>query len=267
MKLVTAITASLILVARADYYPYQGSSSIEASTSKLIVRHSHDWATPPSFDLLKDPDSPFRSSNKSAFVELWSGAPRKRLWRRPSPALSKLWISPDGSFIVGLSKIAWNNPYQLVVFSKTGELLKAEHVTVLAAQFSKEELEAFWIENPNLKAHLKPLTTEFGGDYYVDFSFVDPERYPDAGRELYRRKTVNPIYPGASASVSNWIWWYDSKSEPSLHEQDGKLFLILQGYNGGNGNSGEGRKIKIEIPNKTRLDNPLPRQESEIESR
>ena len=239
-------------VAMADYAPYRGSSEIEASEGGFIVRHSHDWTAPPRWDIFDNPDSPFSDSNKAAFVELWSKEPERRLWRSPSPALSKVWISPDGAYIVGLSEIAWSNPYQLVVYSSTGELMKASHVAVLAARFSKEELEAFLQQNPDLRDHIEDFTTEIDGDSYVDFSFVDPDRFSEARRELYRRKTRNPFYPGATASVSNWVWWYDSKSEPKLLERGGKLLLVLQASKDSISEVEQRRSIEIEIPNKSR---------------
>ena len=265
MKLVTAFTLLLMPGAMADYAPYRRSIQIEAAEGAFIVRHSHDWSAPPCWEILKNPDSPFLASNKSAFVELWSKEPERRLWRRPSPALSKVWISPDGAYVVGLSEIAWSNPYQLVVYSRTGELLKASHVAVLAARFSKEELKAFVLRNPELRDHIEAFTAGVDGDLYVDFSFVDSERFPEARRELYQRKTPNPLYPGATASVSNWVWWYDSNLEPKLLERGGKLMLVLRVSRDSNSEDEQRRSIEIEIPNKARLDNPLPRPESEFE--
>ena len=165
MKLVSTLTLLLMLAARGDYTPYRGASQIEASSGNYIVRHSHDWAAPPHSDVLNNPDSPFLDSNSAAFVELWSKVPERRLWKRPSPALSKLWISPDGGYVVGLSSIAWSNPYQLVVYSRTGEVLHAEHVAVLAARFAKEEFEAFLRAHPHLRNHLQQATTEFKGEF------------------------------------------------------------------------------------------------------
>ena len=254
MKLVVTLTFSLMLVARADYAPYRGSRNIEDSIRDLTVKHSHDWKNPPAFDILNNPDSPFLQANETAFVELWDRQQRKLLWRKPTPALSDVWISPDGDYIVGLSTIKWNNPYQFVLFSRDGQLLKANHVSCLVAKFSKKELDTFWVSYPELKNHLQRHTSKVDGEFYVDFSFVDQDKYPKARRALYSRKTVNPIYPGARASISNWIWWYDSEVKPLILERDGKHLLILQAYNS-KGDTSEPRKIRIEIPNKTEQGN------------
>jgi hypothetical protein len=45
------------------------------------------------------------------------------LFRRPVPALTHIWISSDSKHLVGISDVMLWNPYQLVVFSKSGDRL------------------------------------------------------------------------------------------------------------------------------------------------
>jgi hypothetical protein len=47
------------------------------------------------------------------------------LFRVPVPALTYIWISPDSKYVVGLSNIKLWNPYQIVVYSRSGERLFA----------------------------------------------------------------------------------------------------------------------------------------------
>jgi hypothetical protein len=45
------------------------------------------------------------------------------IFRRPVPALTYIWISRDSKYIVGISNVKLWNPYQLVVFSRSGDRL------------------------------------------------------------------------------------------------------------------------------------------------
>jgi hypothetical protein len=39
------------------------------------------------------------------------------------PALTHIWISTDSKYVVGISNVMLRNPYQLVVFNKSGDRL------------------------------------------------------------------------------------------------------------------------------------------------
>jgi hypothetical protein len=45
------------------------------------------------------------------------------LFRRPVPALTHIWISPDSAYVVGISNVMLWNPYQLVAFCRSGDRL------------------------------------------------------------------------------------------------------------------------------------------------
>jgi hypothetical protein len=101
-----AIAASS--AAHADRVAYNGVVDLSIETETLRSEHHHDWssATPE--------DSSLRLYDKTTGVELF---------RRPVPALTHIWISPDSEYVVGLSKVMLRNPYQLVVFNRTGDRL------------------------------------------------------------------------------------------------------------------------------------------------
>jgi hypothetical protein len=50
-------------------------------------------------------------------------APGTELFLHPVPVLTHIWISPDSKYVVGISNIMLWNPYQLIVFSKSGDRL------------------------------------------------------------------------------------------------------------------------------------------------
>jgi hypothetical protein len=112
MKRWLFILLAVIVVssAHADYAAYGGSHTVTATRGSLTFRHVHNWDSPklkPLFSNLTHHERFFSAANDFAFVELRDGS--KILFRSPSPALTHLWISPDGQFFVGLSDIMLRN--------------------------------------------------------------------------------------------------------------------------------------------------------------
>jgi hypothetical protein len=94
--------------AHADRAAYNGVLDLSVETETLRAEHHHDWSS------TNPEDSWLRLYDKTTGVELF---------RRPAPALTHIWISPDSEYAVGISKVMLRNPYQLVVFNRTGERL------------------------------------------------------------------------------------------------------------------------------------------------
>lgn len=234
----------LCAVGHADYRPYSGVQTIETSAEGWRVIHHHDWTQPP--EIGKSPESIFSGVNRAAYVELWEPSAETPTWRAPSPALSDLWVSPDREFIVGLSRIKANNPYQLVIFSAKGAVLMAEHVATTCARFNREDIQSFWREYPHLEKPLENHTREDGGNWYIDFTALDREHLGnDALKTLQGRRMLNLFYPGASESTHNWIYWYANEPEPEIIMDRGRRFLTLQGY--ADEGKGEPPRLKIAI--------------------
>ena len=67
--------------------------------------------------------NPFSADNDYSYLRLRDKATSAELFRRPVPALTHIWISPDSKYLVGISDVMLWNPYQLVVFSKSDDRL------------------------------------------------------------------------------------------------------------------------------------------------
>ena len=126
--------------AQCDGSPYREKREIKASKGTLTFYHWHDWASPKLNSLFKDVvkhERFFSEGNDFSFVELKEGS--EVLFRSASPALSYLWISPDSQFVVGLSDVMLDNPYQLVVWKRDGTLIHREHISAQVARLSPEQ--------------------------------------------------------------------------------------------------------------------------------
>jgi hypothetical protein len=161
MKLGGVRILSLILMGlasstvHADRAGYRGKVSLLAETSELRAEHSHDWSVA-SVSATKDL---FGAENTYSYLQLSDKATGTVLFRVPVPALTYIWISPDSKYLVGLSKIKLGNPYQIVVYSRSGQRLftcglvgenfpgEAESVTNWVIWYKEPEPQIEMIEN------------------------------------------------------------------------------------------------------------------------
>jgi hypothetical protein len=72
---------------------------------------------------------PFAADNDYSYLRLRDKATGAELFRRPVPALTHIWISPDSKYVVGISNVMLWNPYQLVVFSGSGDRLLERNIS------------------------------------------------------------------------------------------------------------------------------------------
>jgi hypothetical protein len=210
---------------------YCVTKDIKVENDELIVEHHHDWSpsTASSRRTMKDThQDPFRSDNNYAYIRCTDKRTGKVLWQRPTPALTALWISPDGG-IIGYSNIMVLNPYQLVIFDRSGDLLLKKHIASQEAGITTEEFSAFNQKFPEAMQHLREFTFKRNDSMYIDFL---RRGMPDslgnkAWRYLFDYVRDSPYSPNFSESVTNWVFWFDeSDPSPQLRFVDGTLAAI-----------------------------------------
>jgi hypothetical protein len=135
-KLLLLTALALLMMAppfaRADGIGYQNVVDLYADTNVVRAEHHHDWSEATRgarWKMISTTQNPFSSDNNYSYLRLIDKASGAELFRRPVPALSYIWISKDSRYVVGLSNIQLWNPYQLVVFSKSGERLLERAMT------------------------------------------------------------------------------------------------------------------------------------------
>jgi hypothetical protein len=112
--------------AHADRIGYQGVAELRAETGTVRAEHHHDWSGATSaarWKMISTTKNPFTDDNDYSYLRLLDKATGAELFRRHVPALSYIWISPSSRYVVGISNVMLWNPYQLVVFSKSGDRL------------------------------------------------------------------------------------------------------------------------------------------------
>jgi hypothetical protein len=112
--------------AHADRVGYSKVVDLWAETGTVRAEHHHDWSgatRDARWKMISTTKNPFSADNDYSYLRLRDKATGAELFRRPVPALTHIWISPDSKYLVGISDVMLWNPYQLVVFSKSGDRL------------------------------------------------------------------------------------------------------------------------------------------------
>ena len=112
--------------AHADAVGYNGVVNLRAETDAVRAEHHHDWSRATHdarWKMISTTKDPFTADNNYSYLQLHDKATHTELFRRPVPALTHIWISPDSRYVVGISHVMLWNPYQLVVFSRSGDRL------------------------------------------------------------------------------------------------------------------------------------------------
>ena len=110
------LAASALL---ADAVGYRAIVNLREQTDVVVAEHHHDWSRATEaarFKMITTTRDPFTQENTYSYLRLLDRASGRELFKKPVPALTHLWISPDSRFVVGVSNVKLWNPYQIVVF-------------------------------------------------------------------------------------------------------------------------------------------------------
>jgi hypothetical protein len=144
------LTGSFLL---GDMVGYSKVLDIRAESVLLVAEHHHDWSTATRdarFKMISTTKDPFAAENTYSFLRVVDKASGKERFRKPVPALTFLWISPDSRYVVGLSNVMLWNPYQLVVFDGSGARLLEQDMTNDARPGVSRSVTnwIFWFKEP-----------------------------------------------------------------------------------------------------------------------
>ena len=113
-------------------------------------------------------------------------------------------------YIVGLSNIQLDNPYQLVVFDSTGQLLAKQHVTATVACLTPEEYHGLKIRYASKFQVLQGHVCSRDGRIYIDYERMNmPRRLGSLWAQLsehrrpfpLRRMLVRALRTGLSGTI------------------------------------------------------------------
>ena len=160
--------ATLLLASQfafGDRVGYSKVVDLRAETGAVVAEHHHDWSRATEAARLKmisTTKDPFTAENTYSYLRLTDRASGRELFKKPVPALTRLWISPDSRYVVGLSNIMLWNPYQLVVFSRSGRRVLERSITAATWPSVVESVtnSVIWYKEPDPAIRLKETRGE-----------------------------------------------------------------------------------------------------------
>lgn len=217
------------ITADADIASYGDSLRITVQTAHYTIVHFHDWSSATQdarWKMFTGDQNPFTAANTYSWIQCIDRATGKTIFRKPSPAIQRLIVSPDEKYIAGISGIMVWNPYQLVVYSMTGDLIKRRHIAAGEAHLDARQLAEF---RSRFVSEFSYLNSNGRVYQYPGFAFIDyngtnlSSRSQPAWSFLYKHEIANHLSPNFGESVTNWVFWYARKDELKFNYYRGKL--------------------------------------------
>ncbi len=233
---LSVLVLGMVAIARGDMVGYGGPHDCSASRDGFVFRHQHDWNWNVIDKLFEkhgsDPKAIFSDDNTFSHVELVDRS-GKTLFRKPSPALTHLWVSPGAEYLVGISNVQLRNPYHLVIWRSDGTLVHARHISPTVARLTQTDRIEFIRRFPMSESRLSEDYFLHAGALYLAYDHHQNDLPEDAWDFLKDFRVSNPIAPDISASVTNWIWWFDGQDPAiALEKKDRDLLLNLRSRKG-----------------------------------
>jgi hypothetical protein len=211
-------------VARADAVGYSRVVDLEARGDTFVVRHHHDWSGRTGAAraaMMSGSRDPFTADNTYATLT-WLDRSGKTIRKAPSPALTWLGVTADSRYVVGLSAIKLDNPYQLVVYDRDGTLLLKRHIGATVACLTPERFQQLRGSLAPAQDLLQDRIWRGDGRVYVDYDTLSPRQHAALRSALARHDCRSPFSAAFSESVTNSIHWYDEKDPaPAVLEEGG----------------------------------------------
>jgi len=222
LKLTYTFLLSIIFIGNlfADRYPYRGSVKIIAEGRSHIVYHKHDWGI-----RLKQMDdktlTTTADSLESSSITCILKKNGDTLFHKPCPALTSIYFDKKQKYIIGVSNIMVENPYQLYIYDILGNMIKKRGISKKEAKLTEYQFKDFKAKYKSLSDSLMiaGLTYVVDSLYYIDFLNIENDSAWDYLSEF---RANNHISLNISGSVSNYIYWYNQDPEivGFVHKQE-----------------------------------------------
>lgn len=178
------VSAALVLIAApalGDAVGYAKVVDLRAESDGVVLEHHHDWSRATEaarYEMITKTKDPFTDANTYAYLRLVDKASGRELFKKPVPALTHLYIAPGGRYLVGLSNLKLWNPYQIVVFSRSGRRVFQKSINASSWNGILESVTNVvdWFREPPVVT----LVEERGGD--VTLTIEDRQGTPRAFR-------------------------------------------------------------------------------------
>lgn len=191
---------------------------MKVESENLVVIHYHNWSDTTResrYKMISTHQNPFNQENDYAYVMAISKSSNDTIFKSPSPALTELYISDDEQHIVGISNIKLWNPYQLVIYNRSGNLTFMKHIAEAEAKLDLNAYESFKTRYPNQFNMLDSMSRieKINEHYFIDFLSMDmPSKLGDAWNYLFEYERPNHLSTAFSETTTNYVYWYKDEN-------------------------------------------------------
>ncbi|GMO40639.1 MAG: hypothetical protein Ta2B_20460 [Termitinemataceae bacterium] len=205
-----------------DRAAYSEKVRIEIESENYRIIHVHDWSLSTKNErhemMISKEQDPFRRSNNFAYIECIDKRIEKIVFHIPTSAFTHLFISENENYIAGISNIMLDNPYQLIIITITGDIIKKRHITSEEARMRYDDFTNFKNKFQSEFQFLQSRKRIFYIDsyYYIDFLGMSPVLLGNGVfKFLLKYIHENHLSNNFSQSVTNWVFWFN-ESNPDL---------------------------------------------------
>jgi len=133
----------------SDGIRYNKKVNINIESDNYIINHYHDWTW----------------QNTSGYIECIDKLTNESIFHVTSPALTKLFISDDEKYIVGLSNIKVDNPYHAVILDISGKYILQKHVSKIGVKNYRQSITnyVFWYNENDPGLEYVYINNKFAG--------------------------------------------------------------------------------------------------------
>jgi len=202
----------------ADVTGYNRTLNLRIESDNFIVIHFHDWTSKTKdsrYKMISTNQDPFTNENNYAYIVCIDKKTRDTIFKKPCPALTRIEISPDEKYIIGISKVLLWNPYHLVIYDTRGKLAKKRNISDQEAKLSANDLLTFkekYLSQYHFLDSIKRVY-KINDYYFIDFSSMGmPDKLGEAWRYLFKYISPNHLSKNFSESVTNWVFWFNEEA-------------------------------------------------------
>jgi len=200
-----------------DSVPYSDIKEISIESENYKIIHFHNWSNETlneRYNMITSEDQNILVNNNYAYINVINKYSMEIVLKIPSPALTHMYISEDERYIVGISNIMIDNPFQLIIIDiHKKEIIKKRHIASEEAKLNEIEFILFKNNFPKALQYLQSreriyLIRSF---YYIDFLSMNMPIIlgNEAFRFLLNYITYNHLSNNISETVTNWVFWFN----------------------------------------------------------
>ncbi len=216
----------------ADFVSYNSTVTIQLKTDSYTILHHHDYTERGKDERLNEihygRNAIFNDTlNTFSFIIVTNSKTGDTLFKKPCPPFTKVLISKDEKYFIGLSNIKLRNPFQLVVFNLQGEVefKRRIHINYKNVTYTDNEIRLLVNKYPEdfVKYTLMGDIEKHKQFWKINTNNI-PQFRDDSSGKISTVGIFDSLLPNKRESTSNYVKWFcDTIKEIEIVEKNGRI--------------------------------------------